>query len=72
MRVIEASQQAVNETKNELEGVQKEKARLQGILNALETTLLRTLKSEQVELKDRLKLLDNSLKDLEHMSVSAN
>jgi DNA repair exonuclease SbcCD ATPase subunit len=72
MRVIEASQQAVNETKNELEGLQKEKARLQGILNALETTLLRTLKSEQVELKDRLKLLDNSVKDLEHMSVSAN
>ncbi|WP_447979397.1 hypothetical protein [Candidatus Nitrospira bockiana] len=65
----EVSRQAVAELRTRLDAVQKDRARLQQLIQVLEETFLRSLKAEQVELRDRLKALDQSVKDLEHAGL---
>lgn len=64
---LEAARQAIQEAKHRLDAVQKDRARLHTLIQALEDNLLRSFKAEQTELRDRLKALDQSVKDLEHM-----
>jgi chromosome segregation ATPase len=52
-------------TKERMEGMYREKARLEGILHAMHVTLVDGLRTEKAELTDRLHVLDKALKDLQ-------
>jgi chromosome segregation ATPase len=66
-RMKEALQQleASGPTKERMEGMYREKARLEGILHAMHVTLVEGFKTEKAELKDRLQVLDKALNDLQ-------
>jgi hypothetical protein len=66
-RMKEALQQVETSvpTKERMEGMYREKARLEGILHAMHVTLVEGLRTEKAELTDRLQVLDKALKDLQ-------
>lgn len=66
-RLKEALQQVERSapSKERMEGMYREKARLEGILQAMHVTLVEGLRTEKAELTDRLQVLDKALKDLQ-------
>lgn len=66
---VEAVRQALGELKARYEALQREKVRLQAVIQTLEDAMIASLKAEQAELRDRLKALDKSVKDLEQLAT---
>ena len=65
---LESLRQSQAELSTRIDAAQPEKARLQALLQTVEDTLLGALKSEQTGLRDRLKTVERSVKELEHAS----
>ncbi len=66
---LEAVRQALGEVKTRYEALQREQTRLHAAIQTFEEAMITSLKAEQAELRDRLKALDKSVKDLEHLAT---
>lgn len=65
LEVLTLSQARMREALKHLEASGPTKERMEGILHAMQVTLVEGLKSERAELKDRLQVLDKALDDLQ-------
>ena len=65
---LESLRQSQAELSTRIDAARREKARLHGLLQTVEDTLLEALKSGQTGLRGRLKTVERSVKELEHAS----